>query len=276
MAPPRWDRRRGITVHLPHPTHSPTVPQRSSPARSPHPPPPLPRLPRSGDVSDPVPAAAASSVPARSRRPPSPSRHGFGGADAAAAAAAAASTCHPRAARPRPLRPATRGYAELPAAVPRPLSWSAALAGETHAAPAGGPETSLVGEGLGMRFPQWGTRDWGSSEGERVGNGASAMEVGPSGEGRVGVSSTEASARIGCPSDGDGELLLPQREGWGGVPLMREGLEMQVLLMNAELGGSLQGRGWEGTEVSWATTPALAALCCAKTLGAPIPHVPQA
>lgn len=60
----------GATIHLPRPAGIPTVPQRRAPASSPHPPPPLPRLPRSGDVSDPVPAAAASSAPARSRRPP--------------------------------------------------------------------------------------------------------------------------------------------------------------------------------------------------------------
>lgn len=74
MAPSRWDRRRGSPSTCP----APPAPRRCSsaapPARSPHPPPALPRLPRSGDVSDPVPAAAAaSSVPARSRRPPSPS-----------------------------------------------------------------------------------------------------------------------------------------------------------------------------------------------------------
>lgn len=60
----------GATVHLPRPAGVPAVPQRRAPAGSPHPPPPLPRLPRSGDVSHPVPAAAASSAPARSRRPP--------------------------------------------------------------------------------------------------------------------------------------------------------------------------------------------------------------
>lgn len=39
------------TIHLPRPARTLTVPQRRSPASSPHPPPPLPRLPRSGDVS---------------------------------------------------------------------------------------------------------------------------------------------------------------------------------------------------------------------------------
>lgn len=88
------------------------------------------------------------------RAPRSPHGHGFGRADAAAAAAAAAaSPRHPRAARPRPLRPATRGYAELPAAVPRPLSWSAAVAGEAHAAPAGGPGNLSGGGGAGDAVP---------------------------------------------------------------------------------------------------------------------------
>lgn len=221
MAPPRWDRRSTCPT--------PPAPRRCRSAA----PPPVLRIPR-----PPFPGCLAR-VTSATRSPPPPLHprclpgagvpraprarhgHGFGGADAApaAAAAAAASTCHPRAFRPRPLRPATRGHAELPAAVPRPLSRSAALAGETHAAPAGGPETSLVGEGLGMRFPPSGTRDGGSSEGEGVGNGASTMGLGPSGEGRAGVSSVEASAGVGCPSDGAWELLLPRRKGWGGVIL---------------------------------------------------------
>lgn len=62
----------GATVHLPRPAGVPAVPQRRAPARSPASPTPLPRLPRSGDVSHPVPTAAASSAPARASAPRSP------------------------------------------------------------------------------------------------------------------------------------------------------------------------------------------------------------
>lgn len=206
MAPSRWDRRRGSPSTCP----APPAPRPCSSAA----PPPVLRIPR-----PPFPGCLAR-VTSATRSPPPPLHprclpgagvpraprsghgHGFGLTDAAAAAAAvaAASTCHPRSARPRPLRPAARGYAELPAAVPRPLSWSAALAGEALAATARGAAISPVGEGLGMRFPPLRARDRGSSEREGVGNGGSTMEVGPSGEGGTGVLSIE----VGGPSEGDG------------------------------------------------------------------------
>lgn len=45
-------------------------------------------------------------------------------------------------------------------------------------------------------------------------------------------------------------VVPPAGEGLGGVPRMGEGLEMRVPPMNAELGGSTQGRGREGIEAS--------------------------
>lgn len=169
MAPLRWDRRRphyppapprphlhGAAAPLPRPPFPGCLARVTSATWSP--PPPLPPHPL---------RPPGAGVPRAPRARPG---HGFGRVDAAPAAAAAASARQPRAARPRPLRPSARGHAELPAAVPRPLPWFAALAGEAHAAPAGGPVISLMGEGLGMRFPPLGTGDRGSTQGERVGN----------------------------------------------------------------------------------------------------------
>jgi hypothetical protein len=138
-----------VSWRPPHPPHppppTPPVPQRCSP-------PPLPRLPRSGDVS------ARSPTPPH--RPPRSARHGCGqGHDAVTAAAAAAAGVafrRPRAAPPRPLRPAARGHAELPAAVSPARPRPGTLAGDPQ------------GEGRGALW--WGMT-WGaeSSQERRLG-----------------------------------------------------------------------------------------------------------
>lgn len=102
-----------------------------------------------------------------------------------------------------------------------------------------------MGEGLGLRFPLLRALDKDASEREGVGDGGSTMEVGPSGEGRTGVPSVEASAGVGVPPMEMG-LVSPVGEGRGG-PSDGRGFGDARPSDESGVGGAPKG---EGTEAS--------------------------